>query len=61
MSERACRTCHLIARGAVCPNCKGRDLSRDFVGMVAILDVDGSQVAKRMGIKRKGFYAVRVR
>jgi len=59
--DRACRNCHMITDGTVCPECKSTDLSDDFGGVVIILDPEGSEVAKLMKINKKGRYAVRVR
>jgi len=61
MVEKACRNCHLIFEGNICPNCKSTDLSDDFSGIVVILDPENSAIAKIMGIKKKGRYAVRIR
>lgn len=61
MSERACRDCRLISEGSACPNCRSRNVSDDFSGLVIIFDPDGSAIAKAMGIAKKGKYAIRVR
>ena len=61
MSEKACRKCHLIAKGSICPRCKEHSMSDDFSGIVIIFDPEGSEIAKMMGIREKGKYALRVR
>ena len=61
MVDRACRNCHLITEGNVCPRCKSTDLSDDFSGIVIILDPENSQIAKMMNVDRRGRYALRVR
>ncbi|RJS89438.1 DNA-directed RNA polymerase subunit E'' [Candidatus Bathyarchaeota archaeon] len=61
MVDRACRNCHTITDGTVCPECKSTDLSDDFSGIVVILDPERSRIAKLMNIKKKGRYAVRIR
>lgn len=61
MSEKACRECHFIFHGSVCPRCKTSTLSDDFSGLVIILDPKDSAVAKVMEIEDKGRYALRVR
>ena len=61
MSEKACRECHLISRGNVCPNCRAPTLSDDFSGLVIVIDPEGSEIAKAMNITKKGRYAIRVR
>jgi len=61
VSERACRDCHQIFRGSVCPNCKSKNISDDFSGLVIVIDPENSEIAKAMNIKVKGRYAIRVR
>jgi len=61
MSEKACRECHLVSYGSVCPNCKATSLSDDFTGLVIIIDPEGSAIARAMKVKEKGRYALRVR
>ena len=61
MTEKACRECHLISTGTVCPRCKTATLSDDFSGLVIVIDPKESEIAKTMGIKEKGRYALRVR
>jgi len=61
MSEKACATCHHLTRGNVCPKCKTATLSDDYGGLVIVFDPENSAIAKAMGIKEKGRYAVKVR
>ena len=61
MVERACRECKMITTRSKCPNCGSDRLSKDFTGIIIILDPEGSQLAKLMGITKPGTYALRVR
>ena len=61
MSEKACRECHLLFYGPVCPSCKAASPSDDFTGLVIIIDSEGSAIARAMKVKEKGHYALRVR
>ncbi len=61
MTDKACKNCRFISNGPVCPNCKSTNLSEDWSGLVVIIDPSTSEVAKRMGIKAAGRYALRVR
>ena len=61
MTGKACRECHMITTGTLCPVCKTAPLSDDFSGLVIIIDSEESEIAKVMGIKEKGRYALRVR
>jgi len=61
LSEKACKNCRFVSSGPVCPNCKSNNLSEDWSGLVIIMDPTNSEVAKKMGIKNAGRYALRVR
>ncbi len=61
MVERACRDCRMITTKSRCPNCGSDRLSKDFTGIIIVLDPEGSQLAKLMGITKPGTYALRVR
>ncbi len=61
MVERACRDCKMITTRSRCPNCGSDRLSKDFTGVVIIIDPKGSEVAKILSIKKPGMYALRVR
>ena len=61
MSEKACSICHLVTAGNICPKCKTSTLSDDFSGLAIIFDPENSAIAKVMGIKEKGRYALKVR
>ena len=61
MTEKACRECHRITTGSLCAKCKTATLSDDFSGLVIIMEPEGSEIAKAMGIKEKGRYAIKVR
>lgn len=57
--EMACRKCRFVTTGKVCPNCKSSDLTPDWNGIVLVVDPATSNVAKTLGIKNKGKYAVK--
>lgn len=61
MTQKACRECHTITTASTCPKCKTATLSDDFSGLVIIINPEESEIAKAMGIKEKGRYALRVR
>ena len=60
MKEKACKECGKITELDVCRLCKGHT-STDWVGYVAIVNPEISRIAKKMGIKVKGKYALKVR
>ncbi|AEC51814.1 DNA-directed RNA polymerase subunit E' [Pyrococcus sp. NA2] len=61
MSEKACRNCHYITTEDQCPVCGSRDLSEEWFDLVIVVDVENSEIAKKIGAKVPGKYAVRVR
>lgn len=61
MTEKACKNCRMISNGPVCPNCKSSNLSDDWSGFVVVLDPTNSEVARLMGIRVAGRFAIRVR
>jgi len=61
MSELACKSCHLVANSNRCPECKTMSMSDDWIGISIIIDPEMSQIAKELGVKKPGRYAVRVR
>jgi len=61
MAELACRNCRLvIAQGNVCPLCGSSNLTGKWTGHAVILNVEKSEVAKKLGIKVNGTYALSI-
>ncbi|MCC6027324.1 MAG: DNA-directed RNA polymerase, subunit E'' [Archaeoglobus sp.] len=61
LAELACRSCKLITSNTiVCKGCGSSDLTKDWYGYVIILDPEKSEIAKNLGIKNPGKYALRV-
>lgn len=58
---KACRECHSLVEGAVCPVCQSSALSEDWTGYVVIIDPVKSEIARLMNIKRPGKFALKVR
>ncbi len=61
MPQRACRNCRFLSSSNICPNCKSTSLSDDWLGELIIIDPEKSTIAKNLGIKNPGRYALRVR
>ncbi|HVP26618.1 MAG TPA: transcription elongation factor subunit Spt4 [Candidatus Bathyarchaeia archaeon] len=61
MSEKACTNCHSLTKENICPKCRSPSLSDDFGGLLIVFDPENSAIAKSMGIKEKGRYALKVR
>jgi DNA-directed RNA polymerase subunit E" len=58
--EKACKQCKAIYSGVRCPKCNSTDASDSFKGKVVVLDVEQSDVAKNLGFKQKGEYAIKL-
>ncbi len=60
-NEKACRECRfLVAEGDKCPNCGNATFTTFWRGYVVILNAENSEIAKKMGIERKGKFALRL-
>ena len=61
LRERACRDCKFITSSKdKCENCGSTNLTQNFSGMIIIIDEEKSEIAKELGIRKKGAYAIRV-
>lgn len=60
MALRACSLCLYLSEEDHCPMCNGETV-REWQGFVLILDHTHSEIAKKMGFKHNGKYALKVR
>ena len=58
--KKACKRCRTFVKGNECPTCKTSDLTTSWKGRVIIFNTE-SEIAKKMGIKEKGEYAIKIR
>ncbi len=61
MKKQVCKSCKIFYEEDSCPICKSGTIAASWKGRVFILDANKSEVAKKMGIKQKGEYAIKVR
>ncbi len=61
MTEQACRNCRRLVKGNVCPVCKSSDLTKNWKGILVVLDANTSEVAKEMAITAPGKYGIKVK
>jgi len=62
MPEKACRNCRLIiTEGSKCPNCGGDDLTEKWSSYIIVFDPEKSELAKKIGAKVTGKYAIRIK
>ncbi len=59
--EKACRECRIVYEGTKCPNCNSTDSIEGFKGKVIVLNPEESEIAKKLGIIKKGTFAIRLR
>jgi DNA-directed RNA polymerase subunit E" len=57
---RACKVCRRIMEEETCPVCRVTT-SQYWSGYLCVIDPEKSEVAKRMGLKIPGEYAMKVR
>jgi DNA-directed RNA polymerase subunit E" len=59
--DNACKNCRLIiVQGNVCPICGSTQLTSKWSGYVVVLNTDKSEIAKKLGIKVNGTYALNI-
>ncbi|NCO11362.1 hypothetical protein CO038_01590 [Candidatus Pacearchaeota archaeon CG_4_9_14_0_2_um_filter_39_13] len=60
-AEKACKSCRAVFTGSKCPKCGSTEFIDSFKGKVIILNTESSEIAKSLGLKEKGEFAVRLR
>jgi len=58
--ELACKKCKALTTGKMCPVCKSTELSRDWSGIILLLDADKSKIAATLEISVPHKYALKV-
>ena len=58
--EKACRECKRITTKNVCENCGSSNLTTNFAGLIIVIDPESSEIAKELGLRKPGAYAIRV-
>ncbi len=61
MKKKVCRNCRLFVEGSTCPLCKGNQFSESWQGRISIIDSEKSDIAKKLDIKVKGDYVIKIR
>ena len=62
MKKKACKSCNKLVKvdQGNCDNCKKNAFANNFQGQINVLNADKSFVAKKIGINRKGEYAIKI-
>ena len=61
MAKKACKNCGLLVEGSECPLCHSKNLTDSWKGRIYIVDPEKSEIAKKLGLKAKGEYAIKLR
>ena len=59
--KKVCKKCKLFVEGEVCPVCKTTNFTEIWQGRMFFLDVEKSEIAKKLKINAKGEYAIKTR
>ena len=57
--KKACLNCKRLYEGDKCPECGSNESSDNWKGKVEIIDPEKSEIAKKVGIHKKGSYAIK--
>ena len=59
--RRACKICNAVYEGNKCPKCDSKEHTENFKGRVQVLNPEKSEIAKKLNLKNKGEFAIKVR
>ncbi len=60
MKRKACKKCKMFVEGDTCPTCHEAQFVTNWKGRLNIVDANKSEISKKIGIKVKGEYAIKV-
>jgi len=58
--KKICKNCKLFITGDKCPVCKTNQFTDSWKGKIVILDAEKSEIAKKLELKVKGEYAIKI-
>ena len=61
VKRKACKKCKIFVKGANCQLCNSGDLTTSWKGRILVVDLEKSEIAKKLNIKVKGEYAIKTR
>ena len=56
----ACKNCKALTTEKKCPICGSANLTTNWKGLIHVIDPENSEIAKKLGIKSKGTFALEV-
>lgn len=57
---KICKKCLVFVEGDKCPICHGTNFAENFKGRIIMLDAEHSEIAKKVNIKQKGTFAIKI-
>jgi len=61
VKQKACKICRTIYEGEKCTACDSKESIEGFKGRVVVFNPEESEIAKKLNIKGKGNFAIKVR
>ncbi|MCX8194219.1 MAG: DNA-directed RNA polymerase subunit E'' [Candidatus Pacearchaeota archaeon] len=58
--KKVCKKCKIFVEQDKCPICQGANLTESWKGRIIILKPEESEIAKKLNVKAKGIYAIKV-
>ena len=58
--KKACNKDKMLVEGPTCPLCKGNQFTESWKGRIVMFNVEKSDIAKKLEIKVKGEYAIKI-
>lgn len=59
--KKACKLCRMFVEEEECPTCRTSSFTNTWKGRLMILNPEKSVIAQKIGIKKKGEYAIKIR
>jgi len=61
VKQKACKICKKIYEGNACPLCSSKESTDSFKGRIVVSNPEKSEIAKKINIKEKGNFAIKVK
>ena len=61
MARKVCKKCKIFVEKDTCPICNGHEFINAWKGRITILNLEKSEIAKKLELKREGDYAIKTR
>jgi len=59
--KKKSKICKRIYVGEKCPNCESKESTEGFKGRIIVINPEKSEIAKKLNIKEKGNFAIKVK